>query len=150
MKKRKKLKTSHCAVNSLLYACSHGNRATQESWITKLSHVVQRDFTAASALQFWAMVSGSDNIIIPNKCHLKSVKLNSWAVPLYHVTHNMFHMTSPLCAACDLHTNAPRPLESRCWRQFAAQRGDCKKSRIMPVSAITIIITNMETVGWYW
>ena len=35
--------------------------------------------------------------------------------------------------------HVPGPLE-RCWRQFAALRGDCKKSRIAPLNAIIIII----------
>ena len=33
----------------------------------------------------------------------------------------------------------PGPLERTCWRRFAAQWGDCKKSRIGPLNAIIII-----------
>ena len=35
--------------------------------------------------------------------------------------HNMLNVISALCVASDLHTTAPGPLESTCWRQFAAQ-----------------------------
>ena len=31
------------------------------------------------------------------------------------------------------------PLELTCWRQFAAQQGDCNKSRIAPLNAIIIV-----------
>ena len=46
------------------------------------------------------------------------------------------------CVARDLHTIVSRPLERTCWRQFAAQWGDCKKSRIGPLNAIIIM------TGW--
>ena len=52
----------------------------------------------------------------------------------------MLHMISAQCAACGLHLIAPGPLERMCWRQFAALRGDCKKSRIAPLNVIIIII----------
>ena len=38
----------------------------------------------------------------------------------------MLHVTSTQCVALDLHTILPWPLECTCWRQFVAQRGDCK------------------------
>ena len=68
------------------------------------------------------------------------MKRNSWAVPWYLVSHDMLHMISAVCAARDLDTIAPGPIERVCWRQFAVQWGDCKKSQIAPVSAIIIII----------
>ena len=60
----------------------------------------------------------------------------------------MLHVMSARCVARDLHTIAPGPLESRCWREFATQWGDCQKSRIAhcqksrfaPLNAIIIII----------
>ena len=58
----------------------------------------------------------------------------------YHVTHDMLHVISALCAARDLHTIEPGPLERTCWRQFAARLGDRKKSRIAPFNAIIIIL----------
>ena len=51
-----------------------------------------------------------------------------------------FHVISAWCVARDLHTTAPRPLQGTCWRQVAAQWGDCKKSQIAPFSVINIII----------
>ena len=32
------------------------------------------------------------------------------------------------------------PLERTCWRQFAAQRGDCKKSRTAPLNYSSILL----------
>ena len=55
-------------------------------------------------------------------------------------------MISARCVACDLHTIAPGLLERVCWRQLAAQGGDCEKSRIAPVNAIIIIIIINEQV----
>ena len=55
----------------------------------------------------------------------------------------MLHVMGAQCVARDLHTIAPGPLERTCWRQFAAQWGDCKKSRIAPLNAIIIIIINL-------
>ena len=52
----------------------------------------------------------------------------------------MMHVISARCVARDLHTIAPGPLKRMCWRQFAAQSGDCKKSRIAPWSAIIILL----------
>ena len=49
-------------------------------------------------------------------------------------------MISARCVAHDLHKIAPGPLERTCWRRFAAQWGDCTKSQIAPLNAITIII----------
>ena len=46
----------------------------------------------------------------------------------------MLHVMSTWCVACDLHTIAPWPLEQTCWRQFAAQWGDCKKKKIFNCS----------------
>ena len=45
---------------------------------------------------------------------------------------------------------APRPLERRCWSQFAAQWGDCENSQIVPFNVIIIfniiiIITTTTT-----
>ena len=56
----------------------------------------------------------------------------------------MLHMTSAQCVARDLHTIAPRPLESTCSRQFMAEWGDCKKSRIAPLNVIIIIYYNFS------
>ena len=54
----------------------------------------------------------------------------------------MLHVISARCVAGDFHAIAPGPLERTCWRQFAAQWGDCEKSQIAPWNAIiTIIIT---------
>ena len=47
---------------------------------------------------------------------------------------------SAWCVARDLHTIAPGPLEHMCWRQSAAQWGDCDKSRIASFNAVIIII----------
>ena len=52
----------------------------------------------------------------------------------------MLHVISAQCAARDLDTTAPEPLEHTCWRQFATQWQDCKKSRIASFNAIIIII----------
>ena len=71
------------------------------------------------------------------------VKFSSWAVPSYHVARSTtcwLHVISARCVTHDLHTNTPWPLERTCWRQFAAQWGDCKKSRIAPLNAIIIIM----------
>ena len=46
-------------------------------------------------------------------------------VPSCHVAH-MLHVMSVRCVARDLHANATWPLQCTCWRQFAAQWGDCK------------------------
>ena len=40
------------------------------------------------------------------------------------------------------------PLECMCWRQFTAQRGDCKKSRLAPLNAIIIIIIKWRRLTW--
>ena len=58
------------------------------------------------------------------KSNLNSVKLSSWAVPLYHIAHGILHMINARCVACDLCTIAPWPFECTSWRHFAAQ---CKK-----------------------
>ena len=52
-------------------------------------------------------------------------------------------MISAGCVARDLHTITPRPLERTCWRQFAAQWGDCTKSHIAPCNAIIIMIKSI-------
>ena len=53
----------------------------------------------------------------------------------------MLHMMSAPYVARGLHMIALWPLERTCWRQFAAQWGGCKKSRIAPFSTtISIII----------
>ena len=52
----------------------------------------------------------------------------------------MFHVISARCVARDLLTTAPWPLERTGWRQFAAQWGDCEKSRIAPLNVIIISI----------
>ena len=56
----------------------------------------------------------------------------------------MLHMISARCVARDLHTIAPRPHDCTFWKQFAAQRGDCKKSRIAPLSAILLLLLQVE------
>ena len=43
------------------------------------------------------------------------------------------------CVARDLHKITSGPLERTCWRWFAAQRGDCKKSRTAPSNVIIIL-----------
>ena len=53
------------------------------------------------------------------KCDFNCVKLNSLAVPLYHVPHDMLHVISARCAR-DFHTIAPGSLERTCWRRFVA------------------------------
>ena len=60
--------------------------------------------------------------------------------------HDMLHVISARCVACDLHMIAPGPLECTCWRCFAAQWGDCKKSQIASVSAIIIIIISWASL----
>ena len=70
---------------------------------------------------------------------LNTIKLRSWAIHSYHVALDMLHVMSAQCVAHDLHTIAPWPLERTCWRQFAALWGDCKRSWIVPFSAIFII-----------
>ena len=52
----------------------------------------------------------------------------------------MLHEVRALCVAHDLHMIALRALERTCWRHFAAQLGDCTKSRIAPLNAIIIIV----------
>ena len=44
-----------------------------------------------------------------NKCDLNSVKLNSRAVSLYHVAHDMLLVMSARCVARDVYTIAPSP-----------------------------------------
>ena len=56
------------------------------------------------------------------------------------MAHDMLLVMSARCVARDLHTIAPRPLEHACWREFAAQWGDCKKSRIVLFNVNIIII----------
>ena len=53
----------------------------------------------------------------------------------------MLHVVSAQCVALDLHMIAPGPLECMCWRQFLVQWGVCKKSQIVPLNIIIIIIT---------
>ena len=43
----------------------------------------------------------------------------------WHVKWHL-HVISARCVARDLHTTAPGPLGRMCWRQFAAQWGDCE------------------------
>ena len=62
------------------------------------------------------------------------------AVPSYQVAHNTLHVIGARCVARDFHTTVPGPLERTCWRQLAAQRGDCKKSRTVPLNVVIIII----------
>ena len=62
------------------------------------------------------------------------------------MAHDTLHVINVRRVARDLHTVAPWPLERTCWRQMAAQRGDCKKSRTAPVSAVIIIIIIIITV----
>ena len=53
---------------------------------------------------------------------------------------DMLQVIGAQCVAHDFHTIVPWPLECTCWRQFVAQRGDCKKSRTAPLNAVIIII----------
>ena len=59
------------------------------------------------------------------QCDLHSVSLNRC-----QAAHDMLHVMNARRVAFDLHTVASGPLERQCWRQFAAQRGHCKKSRV--------------------
>ena len=61
--------------------------------------------------------------------------------PRWHVTQHL-HVISARCVARNLHTVAPGPLKRSptCRRQFAALRGDCKKSPIAPLNVIIINI----------
>ena len=52
----------------------------------------------------------------------------------------MLHVISAWSVARDLHMTAPGPLERTCWRRFAEQWGDCKKSQTAPFNVIIIII----------
>ena len=61
----------------------------------------------------------------------------------------MLHVISAQCVARDLHTIAPRTLQHTCWRRFAAQWGDCSKSRIAPFNAIIIIIIIIIIIKWH-
>ena len=56
------------------------------------------------------------------------------------MAHSRLHVISARCAARDLHTVAPGPLERTCWRQFGRCEEIVKKSRIAPLNAIIIII----------
>ena len=47
---------------------------------------------------------------------------------------------APYVFACLLHTIVPWPLVRRCWSQFAARWGDCKRSRIASSNVIIIVI----------
>ena len=38
---------------------------------------------------------------------ISAPKLDTWAIPSYHVAHDMLHMKSVRCAARDLRTIAP-------------------------------------------
>ena len=64
------------------------------------------------------------------------------------MAHCRLHVISALCVARGLFTIAPGPLERTCWRQFAAQWGDCKKSRIAPLNAITIMFIFMRLLAF--
>ena len=80
-----------------------------------------------------------------NKIKLKQMrfKLSNLIAELSLCTtwhFNMLHVMSSWCVACDLHTIAPRPLDHTYWRQFTAQWGDCKQSRIAALNAIMIAI----------
>ena len=77
-----------------------------------------------------------------SKCNSNSVKLNSWAFPSYHVAHDMLHVINARCGARDLQTVA---LGRTCWRQFAAQWGDCKQSWFASFNAIIIIILSSSS-----
>ena len=56
------------------------------------------------------------------------------------MTHNTLHVIGAWCVAHDFHTVVSWPLECKCWRQFAAQWGDYKKSWTASLNAIIIII----------
>ena len=59
------------------------------------------------------------------------------------MTHNTLHVIGARCVARDFHTIVPWPLERTCWRQFAAQRENCKQSRTAPLNAIINIIISL-------
>ena len=52
----------------------------------------------------------------------------------------MLQVIGARCVAHDFYTIMSWPLERTCWRQFAAQRGDCKKSQTALLNGIIIII----------
>ena len=63
----------------------------------------------------------------------------------------MLHVMGTRCVAWDLHTIAPGPLGHACWRRFAAQWGDCKKSQIVSLNEIIIIIImDWQKMGNTW
>ena len=68
----------------------------------------------------------SANKLSYDKCTFSSVKLNSSAVPSYHVAHDMLHVVNTWCVAHDLHTIAPWSVECTCWKQFTVHWGECK------------------------
>ena len=84
-----------------------------------------------------------------NKWELNSVKLSSWAIP-HGTKHDMLHVMSARCVARDLHTIVPRPVEHTCWRSFAAQWGDSKKSQIVPLNVIIIMIIMCSSSAYWW
>ena len=49
---------------------------------------------------------------------------------------SMCHVIGARCVA---RTIVPWSLERTCWRRFATQQGDCKKSQTAPLNAIIII-----------
>ena len=56
------------------------------------------------------------------------------------MAHNTLHVIGARSVARDFHTIVPWPLQHTCWRQFAAQQGDCKKSQSAPFNAMMMII----------
>ena len=55
------------------------------------------------------------------------------------MTLDMLHVMSDQRFVCDLHMIAPWQLQPTCWRQFALQWGDWKKSRIALFSVIVVV-----------
>ena len=58
---------------------------------------------------------------------------------LHTTWHVKWHVASDKRWMCCTYF-APGPLGCTCWRRFTAQWGDCKKSRIVPLNAIIIMI----------
>ena len=56
----------------------------------------------------------------------------------------MLHVIGTGCVARDFHMIMPWPFAHTCWRQVAAQRGDCKKSLTVPLNAIIIVMVFVQ------
>ena len=64
----------------------------------------------------------------------------------------MLHVISALCAASNLHTIVPGPLEFVCWRQFAVQRGDCKNLKlhlsVRVLVVVVVVVLALSIIMW--